>query len=99
MNQSVDVENQTDAAIAQNRRASEERIALESVTETLDDNFLLTQNFVNQHAALGAVGFDGDDDGLGGIGLMALDVEKFAEAQEREKAAADVDDFAFAMDG
>src|SRR2546423_14657909 len=99
MNKAGDVEDQADAAIAQNGGSSKERIALETVTESLDDNFLLAEEFVNQHATFGAVGFDDDHDGLRGIGLIGLDSQKFVEAQKRDQASANIDDFAFAVNG
>ena len=55
--------------------ASQGAALLEGVAETFDDDFLFPQEPVHQEAAALVVGFDDDDDSLGGIGVFGLEPE------------------------
>ena len=62
LHEGLRVENQSDAAIAEDRRAGERPVFFECLAQVFDHDFLFAEQLIHQHAARLPAGFDHDDD-------------------------------------
>src|ERR1039457_3971600 len=87
--QSSQVQNQCHAAIPQDGAPGTPRIFLESVTQALDDGFLLANQLVHHQAEALALAFSHDQQPLTGILGTRLDHKLTVEADHREQGSPD----------
>src|SRR5687768_3507298 len=72
------IENQPDAAVAQDGAAGDAANALEGAAERLDDDFLLADQLVDDERGRPAVVLEHDDRRVGHVALRAGDPEQVA---------------------
>ena len=84
LNERWDVDDQSDAAVTQDRGAGEPRNVADQVAQRLDDHFLLAEQPIHGQADLTLANLDGNDQDVAGVrGNLGIAVEQVGTPNDR----------------
>jgi hypothetical protein len=93
-NQGVDIENETDPAIAEHGTTRDQVLLLESMAKALDDNFLLANEFIDQQGAGLIARFNDDENAVLRASAVGCGAYVGTQTQYGGLSPADCDHFA-----